>query len=42
MPGVSESIEGIVDVRGKVSFVVNLGKKFKVTTTKSMKRVNLL
>ncbi|MCE5285372.1 MAG: chemotaxis protein CheW [Pelosinus sp.] len=34
MPGVVDSIEGVINVRGKISFVFNLGKKFKIVTTK--------
>ena len=33
MPGVSDSVEGIINLRGKVSFIFNLGKKFHIPTT---------
>lgn len=33
MPGVSDSVEGIINLRGKVSFIFNLGKKFHIQTT---------
>lgn len=34
MPGVADAVEGIINVRGQVSFIFNLGKKFKIATTK--------
>lgn len=33
MPRVSDSVEGIINLRGKVSFIFNLGKKFHIPTT---------
>jgi purine-binding chemotaxis protein CheW len=33
IPGVVDAVEGMINVRGKISFVFNLGKKFKIKTT---------